>query len=390
MSEAPPFHPIANIFPLLQGREYQRLVDDIREHGLAEPIVLLDSMILDGRNRARACAEVGEEPIAAEFKGDDTLGYVISRNLRRRHLNASQRAMAAARTANLPGRGRPGKIAPIGAISQDQAAEMFSVSRRSLVRALSVLASERGELIDKVDCGYVHVSRAEKQIRDSGRRSEAQRIAESTPDATERYRLIQAPLTALLNEPAGSVDIICTDPPYPQEFLPLYAELSRVGAHLLRPGGVLICMCGQTWLPEVIAGLSTALNYHWLIAYLTPGGQAAQNFPRRANAFFKPVLIYTKGEYAGDWFGDVARSDTNANDKEHHHWGQSVSGMRNLMQRFVRPGHVVVDPFLGGGTTAVVALALGASFIGCDVDAAAIATTKARLRTEDHAAAMVA
>lgn len=85
----------------------------------------------------------------------------------------------------------------------------------------------------------------------------------------------------------------------------------------------------------------------------------------------------------------MVRSDVNDNDKEHHHWGQSVSGMRDLMQRFVRPADIVCDPFLGGGTTAVVALELGADFLGFDVDPAALLATRARfadMETDDGAA----
>ena len=99
----------------------------------------------------------------------------------------------------------------------------------------------------------------------------------------------------------------------------------------------------------------------------------------------RPAFFITAGHRDGGWFGDVARSDTNDNDKVHHHWGQSESGMHNLMRRFVLPGQFVCDPFLGGGTTVLVALALGASFLGCDVDEFAIQTTKARLQVQAEA-----
>ena len=48
---------------------------------------------------------------------------------------------------------------------------------------------------------------------------------------------------------------------------------------------------------------------------------------------------------------------------------------RDLLGKFAGPGMLVCDPFVGGGTTAVVARELGCSFIGCDIDADCVATT---------------
>jgi DNA modification methylase len=70
---------------------------------------------------------------------------------------------------------------------------------------------------------------------------------------------------------------------------------------------------------------------------------------------------------------------TNDNDKEHHHWGQSVSGMLDLVKRLTKPSAHIVDPFMGAGTTGVAAAANGCHFTGCDIDAKSVATAQKRL-----------
>jgi DNA modification methylase len=42
--------------------------------------------------------------------------------------------------------------------------------------------------------------------------------------------------------------------------------------------------------------------------------------------------------------------------------------MADLVDRLSKPGHLICDPFVGGGTTAIVTIRLGRKFIGCDID----------------------
>ena len=91
------YHPLADIFPLMVGEEFDALVDDIQENGLLVPIIILDGKILDGRNRHRACIAAGVEPRFTDFGGTEAeaLSYVLSLNLNRRHLSTTQRAALA-------------------------------------------------------------------------------------------------------------------------------------------------------------------------------------------------------------------------------------------------------------------------------------------------------
>jgi hypothetical protein len=156
--------------------------------------------------------------------------------------------------------------------------------------------------------------------------------------------------------------------------------LAEVCEYVLKPGGGMLVMVGQSYLPEVISKLSSRLNYVWTLAYLTPGGQSPYIWTVRCNTFWKPVLLFSKGKYSGKSFGDVIKTSPNNNDKRFHKWGQSQSeeGFDMLFDKFVSPGQTILDPFVGGGTTAVVALKRGCNFIGVDNDLSAILTTGKR------------
>ena len=186
---------------------------------------------------------------------------------------------------------------------------------------------------------------------------------------------------ATLAVEGGTIDQIVTDPPYDKDAISSYEDLSVFAAHALKPGGSLVVMIGQFHLPQALEALqsSPGISYHWLLAYLTPGGQAPQIFPRRVNTFWKPVVWLTKGEYTGPWVGDVAKSDVNANEKTRHKWGQSVSGMVDLIERMTGEGDLVCDPYCGGGTTGVASLALGRRFLGFDRDEAEVEVARGRL-----------
>jgi N6-adenosine-specific RNA methylase IME4 len=176
------FHPLAGIFPLIEGQEFDDLVRDITQHGLREPITLLRSKILDGRNRYRACvaAKVLPESLdqltvtqlkhfkhfspagAAEPSQNELLAFVLSKNLHRRQLNESQRAMVAANIATMRQGERTDKepSANLQKVAQDQAARQVNVSTRTVADAVKVRRDASPELRSAVEQGHIAVSAA--------------------------------------------------------------------------------------------------------------------------------------------------------------------------------------------------------------------------------------
>ena len=153
------FHPVSEIFPSMPQAEFDALVADITANGLREPIHVMGNSVVDGRHRYRACLQAGVKPQFVVVPDDTDLNaLVISLNLRRRHLDESQRAMVAARLANLPLGSN--QHAQICAPSQDSAAEMLNVSRRTVQHARAVLEHGAPELATAVDTGVIAVSNA--------------------------------------------------------------------------------------------------------------------------------------------------------------------------------------------------------------------------------------
>ena len=92
-------HQLAALFPELPPEELTLLARDIKARGQLEPIIVYKGLILDGRNRYRACQIAGVKPRIEEFNEKATKGsaeeFVLSRNLRRRHLSMGQKAAIA-------------------------------------------------------------------------------------------------------------------------------------------------------------------------------------------------------------------------------------------------------------------------------------------------------
>lgn len=186
----------------------------------------------------------------------------------------------------------------------------------------------------------------------------------------------------LLPAYAGTVDAIITDPPYVSEWFETeeHADpgFAATAAELLKPAGILVAMMGQWPLRRFMALLDQHLQYRWMGAYIAQGPRTSVNVSR-VKSGWKPLLIYNRTDAAKHtWIlDDVFTSD--APSKAHHHWGQSEAGFANIIDRLTKPGDLICDPFLGGGTASIVCRDLGRSFVGCDIDPQAIETTRARL-----------
>ena len=170
-------HKLAELFPMMTAQEYEGLLQDISENGQLVSIIEHEGFVLDGRNRMKACIELGLKPVIEAYSGSDPLGFVISTNLHRRHLNSSQRACLAldcvevfraqAKQAQIEG-GRNKVRQKIAYALDDkkssQRASKLFRTNRTYVQLAKKLNEQSPKLFDDVKSGKVSVFQAWKEF----------------------------------------------------------------------------------------------------------------------------------------------------------------------------------------------------------------------------------
>ena len=181
MTQTYSIHPFCELVPEIDSEGFEDLVADIRQKGLLDPIVLFEGKIIDGRTRHRACKKAGTTPTFVDFasvcpaineattqeeKDAILINWVVSHNICRRHLNSSQRALLAAKIANLrPGQSKSDTVAKgLPAVTRDEAAAKAGVHPATVTLATRVLR-EAPEKVPDIEAGKTTVTAIANEIR---------------------------------------------------------------------------------------------------------------------------------------------------------------------------------------------------------------------------------
>ena len=166
-------HEFAASFPQIEGDEYEQFIASIKL-GQQSPVIILKGELLDGRNRLKACRELGIKTMAVEYSGEKTAVQVITDlNIYRRHLTASQRAAYGLRLLPvLEHEAKERKKAGVADHSEnirsgravDLAGAQVGVNGRYIEDARTV-ANSSPELLQRLISGEITIPEAKKQIR---------------------------------------------------------------------------------------------------------------------------------------------------------------------------------------------------------------------------------
>ncbi len=385
----------ASLVPKISESEYETIRQSIKQVGQHVPIIINQKgEILDGHTRLKACKELGITPrtmMREEFE-DPLLEKrsIIDINRNRRHLNPFQRIelqykaevieseLAKRRQlSTLPEKGqkefqsvssknlpntqteeRKGRRAlDISAANAHVSSETYRKGRELIKKALpEELEKLRTEKL-KIDKVYRRIEKLEKRQRLI--EEAAKNRNNSLP---KEYKLILGDMKEKCKDIVDdSVDLIFT-------------------ARVLKPGGSLVTIIGEYSLPQVIDVLrKSGLKYNWA-CYMKHAGPTQAMHGNHVIVCGKILLRFYKGDKLIDTTKYVTDFvESKPPDKSLHEWAQSPIEAEHFISRLTVENQLVLDPFMGSGTTGIASIKLNRQFIGIEIDQERFDIAKSRL-----------
>ena len=189
-------------------------------------------------------------------------------------------------------------------------------------------------------------------------------------------------LTFMKELPDKSIDLCLTDFPYGVNWeYDIYNDteenlktlIDNAMPEILRVSKRALITCGHTnmWkYPEP----------KWIIAWVNSAGANRNSW---GFTCWQPILAYGKDPYLENRLG--ARQDIIIKNEQSEKWGHSCSKPLDfwkllLLRGSVKENDIILDPFLGSGTTAVAAQNLKRNFIGIEISEEYVKIARERLR----------
>jgi 16S rRNA G966 N2-methylase RsmD len=357
--------------------------------------------LIDGHNRFEICTRLQLPYGVEEMRFEDRSHaeeWIIRNQFGRRNLSAYVRTQLALRleetiAARNKDRKRcgqggvllPQKSSEAKSETRVEVAKAANVSHDTVAKVKRIEAAVSEGIVNettvrKLQAGDVSINHVDKEIK---KKRAGDRAAEKKTEAAaggfldgETVRLGDF-RDILPTIPDGCVDLIFTDPPYDKKTVPLYEDMAREAARILRPGGSLICYLGQYATADVCRMMENHLKFFWPLCCHHEGpGQIMAFWGIRVK--WKPMLWFVNGGNRFDTSAVVEDLIFSKKEKSAHPWQQSVTEARYYIERLTPEGGLVVDPFCGGGTTALAAKQSGRKWITCEIDEeyASIATQR--------------
>ena len=186
-------------------------------------------------------------------------------------------------------------------------------------------------------------------------------------------------LKVLASLPSDSVDLVVTDPPYlakfrdrlgrtlanddkPAAVVGAYSQLYRV----LKPNTFCVTFYGYPRLHHFVrawtdAGFDTVGHLVWPKSYASSA--------RFVSVRHESAYVLAKGRPGKPAIPPASVQKTwRYTGNKVHPTEKSVDVLRPLIEAYSQPGHLVLDPFSGSGSTSIAAAMVGRRYIGIELE----------------------
>ncbi|MFA5416920.1 MAG: DNA methyltransferase [Bacteroidales bacterium] len=167
--------------------------------------------------------------------------------------------------------------------------------------------------------------------------------------------------------PDKSVDLIFTDPQYLKKDLSLYKWIATDAVRVVKLTGFIAIYIGCYHLASAINLIGKKLDY-FMELIVFGSGYGSMMWQRRVIGKHKSILLYRPKNGTGIPRCNITSVfNGTGSDKRFHVWGQDEASARYYIDCLTKPGDLVYDPFVGGGTTPAMCKILGRNFIGSEI-----------------------
>jgi site-specific DNA-methyltransferase (adenine-specific) len=389
------------------------VIDSVKTNGLLCPIIITrENLLIDGLRRMdayrqlsiqdipvhivdipiRENGEIDANLVRKDFTAEEILAIKKYRESTEPNLQGKRTDLASTSKVSEQEHQLHGNL-PRSSIKkrQERIAKDTGLSYKSLARLEEVADMEKkhpelGELIGKIDSGKMKLNQAWKITKAYKKREQCLAQAKGLENRhNENFKLFHGDFRQRIEEevPDNSVDLLFTDPPYDRGSLQLYADLGRIAARVLKPGGSLVFYAPHHSLLEMGSYMmQCGLKQIWTMC-IKHVGHLARIHSLHLHVNWKPMIWLVKGE-SPNVIADAGMEDLIISappDKGLHEWAQSLTEADYMIKHLTFEGQVVLDCFMGSGTTGLAALNNKRQFIGIEIDQQTFEIAKARLQS---------
>ena len=392
-----------NLIQPLTTEEFAGLKTSIESEGIRDALVVWGSenILIDGHHRYQIAQELKCEfkTVEVEFEDrNDAKIWVVKNQFSRRNISAYQRGELALKLESVwKAKGKEKQLRKPKSVCQNsdkqkpidtkkELAKIAGVSHDTIAKVKLIKETGSEEVKDNLRKGKSNTS-IHKEYQVIKKKEKEEEKEKERKKKSNKFKSIKTPdqftlKTGDFRESTesikdNSVDLIFTDPPYDKESIPLYGDVAEVASRILKPGGSLLAYAGHYALPQILADMEDHLRYWWMLC-LKHSGNEARLPGKFVFVGYKPIVWFVKEKRLNKTF-IADHYISKPPDKKDHDWQQGTSEAKYYIDKLTEPGDLVVDPFLGSGTTLVAAKELNRKGWGCDIDEMNVNIAKERI-----------